>query len=600
MKIDERLNIGAKSIESIYDLYINELLMVNRNYQRKLVWTLEEKIKFIDSISKRYPIPLFLVAENYYNDIKRYEIIDGMQRLNAIISFIEGDFHYYGRYFDLDTTAMTKLLKDKGILNQKLPKLEREKCIQIVGYEIPLSITRKETEGIIEDIFRRINSNGKHLSRQEIRQAGVINQFSVLVRHIAESIRGDVSHSDVLELSKMKKISLNNNGLDYGIKIDDIFWCQNSIITTDNIRESRDEEEIAYIIISMITDNQLDFTAKVLDSIYNYPNTSEAKLVKEQMQKIGSDNIKEMFGVVFSEIKEILDISKHSFGDLFFRGRKHYVNIAYIVTFSAFYKLIYKDNLQIGNKWNLIKELNGLGSSEFNRNKLESIREDKNTRIRTINSIYGILKKYFIPKKDKDPALMNGIIKIDNLITKSKTENNNYDFKIGLLTMHENKFNNDSDYKDNIKEVIKTLTAICNRGKDEIGYVLIGIAETKKDAERYESFYQAKAKKAQNFYICGIEDEAKKKFKNRGKYLEKYRSEFITVLNNIKVEPETYKSFISENIELISYYDKSLLILKIKGLDMPARFNGRYYVRKNTNTTLVNGQAEEMHLYKRF
>jgi uncharacterized protein with ParB-like and HNH nuclease domain len=33
------------SIQSIYNLYREEKLFVNRKYQRKLVWTLEEKAK---------------------------------------------------------------------------------------------------------------------------------------------------------------------------------------------------------------------------------------------------------------------------------------------------------------------------------------------------------------------------------------------------------------------------------------------------------------------------------------------------------------------------------------------------------------------------
>ena len=66
--------------------FTERMLYVNRKYQRKLVWSVKEEQSLIDSIIKKYPIPLILLAET---DNNKYEIIDGMQRLNAIFSFID-------------------------------------------------------------------------------------------------------------------------------------------------------------------------------------------------------------------------------------------------------------------------------------------------------------------------------------------------------------------------------------------------------------------------------------------------------------------------------------------------------------------------------
>ncbi|MBQ1112928.1 DUF262 domain-containing protein [Streptomyces sp. C3-3] len=67
---------------------------MNRRYQRKLVWTVEEKCDLIDSILSDLPIPLILVAEISGEGGTSYELIDGMQRLNAIFSFIENERRY--------------------------------------------------------------------------------------------------------------------------------------------------------------------------------------------------------------------------------------------------------------------------------------------------------------------------------------------------------------------------------------------------------------------------------------------------------------------------------------------------------------------------
>jgi uncharacterized protein with ParB-like and HNH nuclease domain len=44
-------------------MYVNNRLVVNRRYQRKLVWSIEEKQAFIDSIVRGFPVPMFLFAE---------------------------------------------------------------------------------------------------------------------------------------------------------------------------------------------------------------------------------------------------------------------------------------------------------------------------------------------------------------------------------------------------------------------------------------------------------------------------------------------------------------------------------------------------------
>jgi uncharacterized protein with ParB-like and HNH nuclease domain len=108
----QELTVRGESVESIYRMYLDNKLVVNRKYQRKLVWTLDEKKKFIDSVRKGFPVPIILLAER--SDRGVYEIIDGMQRLNALMSFIENEYSVDDCYFDLNTMAASKLLLDSG------------------------------------------------------------------------------------------------------------------------------------------------------------------------------------------------------------------------------------------------------------------------------------------------------------------------------------------------------------------------------------------------------------------------------------------------------------------------------------------------------
>lgn len=74
MYIQEELSIKAMTISQIYSLYANNKLVVNRKYQRKLCWTIEEKRNFLDTIERGLPVPMFLFAAT---DDGQYEINPG-------------------------------------------------------------------------------------------------------------------------------------------------------------------------------------------------------------------------------------------------------------------------------------------------------------------------------------------------------------------------------------------------------------------------------------------------------------------------------------------------------------------------------------------
>src|SRR5690554_5281494 len=262
------LSIKGESIQSLYGSYLKEIFLVNRRYQRKLVWTVEEKRSFINSIVNGYPVPLILLAEVTKGNERKLEIIDGMQRMNAIMSFIDQEFDLDGYYFDLDTMADTKILKDNGTIKQKQAVLDRKICADIVRYQIPLSVFQGSGESHVDEIFRRLNSGGRHLSKQELRQAGAVSKFAFIVRKLASNIRGDSSASDILDLNAMKNISITNRNLNYGISVDDIFWVRNSIITKEDLRQSKDEEVIADIVAWVTSEKGIRSSSDILDQIY--------------------------------------------------------------------------------------------------------------------------------------------------------------------------------------------------------------------------------------------------------------------------------------------------------------------------------------------
>lgn len=222
MFIQEELSIKAMTISQIYSLYCSDKLIVNRRYQRKLCWTIEEKRNFLDTIERGFPVPMFLLATN---ENGQYEIIDGMQRLDAICSFISQRYQLKSGFFNLESMPDTIEMKRNKVLTQKNPCIDATVCKDIANYPLPVSVFPAATRDDIEEVFKRINSTGKHLALQELRQVGVDTPFSNIVRELSAEIRGDIS-DDVLLLKNMSNISISNYRLPYSIFVDSIFWVK--------------------------------------------------------------------------------------------------------------------------------------------------------------------------------------------------------------------------------------------------------------------------------------------------------------------------------------------------------------------------------------
>ena len=443
---DNPISSSTISVQMAYDNYLKNKYIVNRKYQRKLVWTLEEKAAFIDSLSKWYSVPLFLFASKEEQGVIQYEIIDGMQRLNAIMSFIENEYPLESNgqkgYFDLNTLASTKSLFDQGLLEQQTPILDRQICVNITNYPLPYSIINADTKSI-EAIFRRINSFGKQLSNQEIRQAGAVGIFPNLVRKVSSDIRHDVSPSDLVVLNKMKEISLSNKKLKYGIVMEDTFWVKQKIVTIQNMRVSRDEELVAWILSYMILGDQVEPSSKALNHLYQYDENTDNKLsmqMETAIAHVGEDVIISWFRTIHAEMLKILQLANKNFRTLVYSDAYSEGLVrTYQVIFLALFELIIKDRMSVCNYTQLIQTLDHIAL-----NHLKGISDSNwksQTRIQKIQAVKGIIMPCFKKRKGGDVAKENWILELDNIIRLSRIEGTQYDFKIGFHDLETGEFN---------------------------------------------------------------------------------------------------------------------------------------------------------------
>lgn len=579
----KNLSIKSESIERTFIFYLDNKFIVNRRYQRKLVWTQGEKASFINSIYNKFPVPLILLAQNKDSD---FEIIDGLQRLNAITSFINGEFplELEGEdfYFDLDAISRTKMLKDSGELVQKEPILDRKTCVDIASYPLPISVTEIRTYKDIDNIFMRINSGGKHLSRQEIRQAGALSEFATLVRNISSEIRGDRSSSDIVNLNNMHKISITNKKLAYGINVDDLFWVKNAITRREDVRESKDEEIIAEIISFMLLEDMTRSSTDILDEFYSFnkEDIDRSEELSAKISLLSKEKIEDDFFRVFNLLKELLE--DVAFNELLFgSSSKDKIPRYFQIVFFSLYDLLITQN-------KIPKDLGVLRDTVEDSGKNINISAGGGTwsakeKTRLTDSYKGLLNKCFIKNSDKslDPIHENWSAQLENILNLSSIENTNYDFKLGTYDLISGKFN-----EKVLNNCIKTLTAMANQGKESKGYVLLGIADNEEDASKIRGITGKNNVIYKDFHITGIEHDMQ--FSDK-----KFEDYYNFLIGKIKQQPieELYLNNILENMRGYVYRGKFLIKLAVKGLENPASYGDKYYERHGSNTQELNPKS---------
>ncbi|WP_462183767.1 DUF262 domain-containing protein, partial [Frankia sp. AgKG'84/4] len=264
------------SVQEAYRLFRDNTLVVNRRYQRKLVWMVEEKQLLVDSVLQNFPIPLILLAERAETSGKsRLEILDGMQRLDAVFSFVEQSFSFEDRYFDLGEFARARQAAEDKLFTPVtveggVPLISRQACADFLDYQLAVTIFPPQSEKQVTAVFSRVNASGRQLSAQEKRQAGVINPFADLVRRIGSELRGDVS-SEVVNLSDMPSVSIDSarERQNYGVHADETPWCSQGIISVKQLREGDDEHMIADMCASILLGTPLAASKEKLDELYD-------------------------------------------------------------------------------------------------------------------------------------------------------------------------------------------------------------------------------------------------------------------------------------------------------------------------------------------
>ena len=567
------------SIQSVYALYREGKIFVNRRYQRKLVWTQKEKQKLIESIMNKYPIPAILFAEKE-GPYSTYEIIDGLQRLHAIVSYIENQFSLEGgKYFNIEAFPTAKSFSEDGFFEAyKGPDVITNKEVStILDYSIALSVMRNATEEEINDVFDRINTYGHRLSDQERRQAGVQNEFSNLVRNLSCQFRGDVS-AETLLLQEMPSISiaLPMSKHRYEIKAEEVFWVQQGILRATDLRDSLDEQCIADIVACIVGGKIIERSKDILDEIYS-KNSTESERIESALEVYGAEKISDEIRYC---VDEILKVCNHGdnikLRNLIFEERNtNAFPSVFAAIIIAFHEIIIKENKKIHNYDDVKNALKGI-SERVNTGKKGTSEKE---RRKNIDTIKGLIHKSFIEDKNISKIIYNNhtVIDIEGAIRRSEIETSCYELKQGMLTL-EKVPKKDKNIFD---KVTKTICAIANIGPLSFGKIIIGVADKESDADRVKQIYKIDPQKIGNKYIVGINREANQLKITKEGYFNLWKNE----IKNSKLS-ESLKSDVLSNMDYNNFHGLGVIIISIPSQKELSYWDEKVFVRESDDTVL--------------
>lgn len=198
-------------------------LRLDPPFQRRTVWSLAYRQYFIDTVLRNFPSPaIFLAWQIRPGHPTTYEVVDGKQRLSAILDFVQDEFHL-GDLFE-NEVKRDAYWSDLGEDRQK----------SLVNYVMTVENLNGASATELRDAFDRLNRNVARLTPQELRHA----QY------------GDLPFA--LQMEQLAELP---------------FWTEQRVVTPSNVRRMRDVEFVSELMVLLI-DGIVDGAADVLDRYY--------------------------------------------------------------------------------------------------------------------------------------------------------------------------------------------------------------------------------------------------------------------------------------------------------------------------------------------
>lgn len=584
------LESQPKSVQSLYAWYSGDKLFVNRRYQRKLVWTLEEKQKLIESILKQYPVPAILLADRSTGG---YEIIDGLQRLHTIVSFIEGAFPTLdGNYFDVEKFPTANERAEQGVFEPREgePKISATDVTNLLDYSVAVSVMRGASEEDIDDVFGRINTYGHRLSDQERRQAGVKGGFSEVVRELACVMRGDVS-SDFLDLSQMPSISIDLPKTKHGyeVKADEVFWVTEGILRSTDLRDSMDEQCLADIAVCIVGGKLIERSKEALDKVYG-ADEDEFERIATALEVYGRDPLKDEVIFCIDEIRKVAASGKSpvKLKALFFSQPTNNAFPALFATVViALHQALIGQKKKIANYGGVKSVLTKLNTRIDTGRGSTTVSE----RQKNVDAVKGLLQDHLADSDLSNVYSNHSVAEIDAMIRRSEIELPEYELKQGLLALS-------SDRQVNVallEKIVKTICAIANNGKDRGGSLIVGVTDKREDADRILQLDGVSPRRVGSRLVVGVKREAGALAESTEAYFTRWKN---AIKNSDLSSP--LKEDVLSSLSYHDYFGLGLILIGVPAQKSVSYVGNDIYMRSGDDTVQASDAKQIAAVVQRF
>lgn len=222
--------------------------------QRTYVWDVQRKSLLIHSMLTGYPIPSFYATKK--DGV--YDMLDGKQRMNAIVGFINGDY----ALTDIpDVETETEVLDINGKL---FDDLSEELQDEIKDYTLTIYYFEDISEDEVSEMFFRLN-NGKALSAIELTR--------VKAKSISTII--DIGKHELFNSALTEKALAKYTNEDIVMKTYAVLYVDEPSLETKDMRKLMLETEI--------TDEQKEYIKKIYDKIMEIHSHIEDKKVARKI-----------------------------------------------------------------------------------------------------------------------------------------------------------------------------------------------------------------------------------------------------------------------------------------------------------------------------
>lgn len=201
-----KVDFSGQTVGWFNDRLKEERLIFKPPFQRNPVWLDKHKAYLIDTVLRQLPVPeVYIQKDTDEFGASTYSVIDGQQRIRALLDFPKGKIELEERY-------------SPGKAGCRWEDLNPAEKVRFWNYRLVVREVEGASETELRDLFQRLNQHTVALNAQEIRNARYKGEFITAVTELA----------------------------------DEDFWAENKIVSAAEIRRMLDIEYIAELLIGVM------------------------------------------------------------------------------------------------------------------------------------------------------------------------------------------------------------------------------------------------------------------------------------------------------------------------------------------------------------